>query len=77
MRSTSVGALFHGQCEECKVKHSPSYKSSKEGFKIFDHVNHAGNPYFQVSSKIVFEMQLLEDISNNIWVSEATSQNSA
>ena len=77
MRGTYVGALFHGQCEKCKMKFFPSYKISKEGSKIFEHVNHAGNPYFQVSSKTVFETQLLEDMSNNIWVSGATFQSRA
>ena len=31
MRGTYVGAMFHGQCEKCKVKYYPSYKMSKEG----------------------------------------------
>ena len=77
MRGTYVGAQSHGQCEKCKVKYFPSYKISKEGSKIFEDVNHAGNPYFQVSSKTVFETQLLEDMSNNIWVSGATFQSRA
>ena len=69
MQGTYVGALFHGQCEKCKVKYFPSYDITNEGCKIFEDVNHAGNTYFQVSSKTVFETQLLQDISSNIWVS--------
>ena len=46
-------------------------------FKTFEDVNHAGNRYFQVSSKTVFETQLLQDISSNIWVSKATFQSRA
>ena len=58
---------------EIQIKYFASYKISKEGSKIFEDVNHAGNPYFQVSSKT----QLLEDRSNNIWVSGATFQSRA
>ena len=63
--------------EKCKMKYFPSYKISKEGSKLFEDVIHAGNTYFQVSSKTVFETQRLEDISNNIWISGATLQSRA
>lgn len=26
MQGTYVGALFHGQCEKCKIKYFPNYK---------------------------------------------------
>ena len=33
--------------------------------------------YFQITSRTVFEKQLLQDISNNIWVNGATFQSRA
>ena len=77
MQGTYVGALFHGQCDKCKVKYFPNYKITNEGCKIFEDDNPARNRYFQVTSKTVFETQLLQDISSNIWVSGATFQSRA
>ena len=43
----------------------------------FSDVQQEGNAYFQVSSRTVFETQLLKDISSNMWVSGATFQSRA
>lgn len=77
MQGTYVGALFDGQCDKCKVKYFSNYKIGNKGCKIFEDDNHARNRYFQVTSKTVFETQLLQDISSNIWVSGATFQSRA
>ena len=56
------------------MKYFPNYN---EGCKIFEDDNHARSRYFQVTSKMVFETQLLQDISSNVWVSGATFQSRA
>ena len=65
MTGTYVGALFHREC----------YTIVNEE-RIYLNIDVKSNAYFQVTSKTVFEKQLLEDISNNIVVN-ATLQSRA
>ena len=76
MQGTYVGALFHGQCETCKVKYFPNYKITSSDCRIYNDVPDV-NAYFQVSSRTVVETQLLKDITSNVWVCGATFQSRA
>lgn len=77
MSGTYVGALFHGECRDCKTKYFPNYKITNEGQRIYYDPMDEVNVYFQVTSKTVFEKELLRDMSNNIWVTGATFQSRA
>lgn len=72
MQGTYVGALFHGQCENCKIRYFPNYKMTTGDCRIYNDVQVERNEYFQVTSKTVFHTQLLKDIACNVWVSGAT-----
>lgn len=77
MQGTYVGALFHGQCENCKMRYFPNYKMTTGVCRIYSDVQVEKKEYFQVSAKTVFHTELLKDIACNVWVSGATFQSRA
>jgi len=77
MSGSYVGALFHGECYECKTKYYPSYKVLNNGERVYSNFECKSNQYFQVTSCSVFSVALLRDISNNICVNGATLQSRA
>ena len=58
------------------MKYFPNYKITSSDCRIYNDVPD-GNAYFQVSSRTVFETQLLKDITSNVWVCGATFQSRA
>ena len=77
MQGTYVGALFHGQCENCKMRYFPNYKMTTGDCRIYSDVQVEKKEYFQVSAKTVFHTELLKDIACKVWVSGATFQSRA
>lgn len=72
-KGTYVAALFHGECLQCKTKWYPSYKITGDSRRIFlDSAIVDDEGYLQITSQTVFEKKLLNDISNNLWVSGTT-----
>ena len=76
LNGTYVGAQFHGQFCCCKTIFYPSYKTIDKK-RVYFNPSDKNMQYFQVTSQTVFNKQLLEDISNNIWVSGCTFQSRA
>jgi hypothetical protein len=78
MTGTYVGALFHGECHTCKTKFYPSYKDvGSNKAKMYNDPTDNSCRYFQVTSKTVFDKQLLKYFTNNICVSGTTFQSRA
>ena len=72
-KGTYVAALFHVECLQCKTKWYPSYKITGDSRRIFlDSAIVDDEGYLQITSQTVFEKKLLNDISNNLWVSGTT-----
>lgn len=72
-KGSYVAALFHGQCVKCKTAWYPNYKITSDNRCVYIDPSEAGDKgYFQITSQTVFEKKLLNDISNNLWVSGTT-----
>lgn len=76
MQGTYVGALFHGQCENCKIRYFPNDKITTKDCRIFNDVQVERNEYFQVTSKTV-SYSTAERHCLCCWVSGATFQSHA
>ena len=76
MTRTYVGVQFHGQCYSCGTTFFPSYKIVGSKRIYYDPTDECTR-FFNVTSKTVFDKQLLKDDTNNIWVNGATFQSLA
>ena len=78
---TFVGAMFHGKCRKCDCNYYYSYWEMCDGEGAIQryYYDPISNPqeYFQYSSSSLFEVRLLNDITNNIVFSAVTFQSRA
>ena len=77
-RGTSVAAAFIAECRHCTKKYHLSYfeqeiRDNKGRF----YYSLEGATYFQVTSQTIFEVAVMEDITNNISTSAASFQSRA
>jgi hypothetical protein len=75
-RGTSIAAMFEGKCRTCDIAYYYSYYLDKQGQEKFFY-NKPDNEYFQISSKTVFEVQLLKEVETNITLSATTFESRA
>lgn len=77
-KGTFVAAAFSAECRHCSKKYHISYyeETLQESKKRF-YYSLKDATYFQATSQTVFEIALLEDITNNISISAASFESRA
>ena len=74
-QGTFIAALFNGECRKgCSRKFH--YSFYQQGDTVRYHIPH-GEKYFQYSCQTVFEIALLEDMTNNISISATSFESRA
>jgi hypothetical protein len=75
LQGTSVAAMFSGECRNgCSNKFYYSYYSH-DGNTHFYSLN--GKKFFHITSKTIFDLSLLEDVTNNVSISATSFQSRA
>ena len=74
-RGTFIGALFNGECRKgCSKKFHYSFYQQGDATRYYIP---NGEKYFQYSGQTVFEIALLEDMTNNISISATSFESRA
>lgn len=79
MQGTFVGAMYTAECKHCSRKyHLSYYQETSDGSQtkqVF--YDPDGAKYFQITSQTVFEIALLNDITNNVSISATSFESRA